>query len=371
MAEHRVRRLAKFATVFVFAVVILALAVAQVYQRIKRRQAEKLLGEISSLELRHATFEDAQKLAQEWRRYAKTSPGCSAKRCEILITLADYRVYPSWLFNPPWLARQVLRAGVRPARIRAEVGVHGGIVWSKRFDVAVYVRNLRYPNPLPLTLMAHASTVSRVDWWYDPRMQLHPEYIIGRPGGCDGPCLDVYTNFTPYADPTDVKRLMQINLSCLTQWVPCQDEGDILPQPWEQYVREQALRNTLARRSCSAVAPEILGRDSPYVAVVKIESVNESPDSQSYRKVRARMVRPLKDAKAWTPGDDAEFTIDPNRLGSSGIQLRKGSEVILMFNTWPEVHVNACGVLPLNAENLQKVQTGIDHDLSSRQNDQR
>lgn len=367
VAHARLRRFLVPVSFSVCAVLVAMLATIQLRQQWKRHQAEKLLAEISDLELRSATYDDAQKIAREWHRYAKTSPGCSSSRCEITIALADWGAYPSWLFNPPWLARLVLRSGVRPARMEAAIGVRDGVVWSKHFGVEMVVRNLRYPNPLPLTLMADASTVSHFRAFFrdDPQLELHRDYIIGRPGGCEGPCVLAYAKVTPYADPADTKRLMQIDLSCLTRWTPCQDEADILPQPWAQHEKEaSAIWQAADPHPCGGLNAELLARDSAYASIVQVTDVNKSPDGNSYRKVRARMVRALKPLGSWSVGAEAEFTIDQRSLFSPELQLQKGSEVILLFGMWPEIEVAQCGVLPVTDSSLQQVMSGVEEDFA-------
>jgi hypothetical protein len=71
-------------------------------------------------------------------------------------------------------------------------------------------------------------------------MTLHPNYLISRPGGCEI-CISGYVHFTPYADPGDIRRLMQLNLSCLTRIHPCLDQNDIMPAAWKQYLAEHQL----------------------------------------------------------------------------------------------------------------------------------
>jgi len=218
-----------------------------------------------------------------------------------------------------------------------------------------------------LTLMADASTVSHFRAFFrnDPQLELHRDYIIGRPGGCDGPCVLAYTKFTPYADPADTKRLMQIDLSCLTRWVPCQDEADILPWPWAQHDKEApAIWQARDRDSCSDLNTALLARDSAYASIIQITDVNKSPDGDLYRKVRARMVRALKPVGSWSVGSEAEFTVDQRSLFSPELKLRKGSEVILLFGMWPEIEVTFCGVLPVDNTNLQQVMNGVGQDFA-------
>jgi hypothetical protein len=322
------------------------------------------------LELRSATYDDAQKLAREWQHYSKVSPGCNSNSCKITITLSDPRAYPrllSWFFQPPWLARLVLRTGVRPAGITGEIKVRNGKVWGKHFGIEVYVRDLGRPNGWPLTLMADTSTVYHFAAYgeIDPQLRIHPDYVIGRPGGCDGPCVLAYARFTPYADPKDVRRLMQINLSCLTRWVPCQTEADILPQPWAQHEGEEpAIVRAYHQHSCEAADAALLGRDAENAAIIRIEAIEKLPETDAYLKLRARMIRALKPAKSWPEGSSAEFRVDPRSLFSPSLKLQPNMQVILLFGTQPAIEAKNCGILRLDADNLRRVQKGVDEDFS-------
>jgi hypothetical protein len=83
-------------------------------------------------------------------------------------------------------------------------------------------------------LMGDAYSLTSFAGNYQPPA-VHPDYIVGRPGGCDGPCREVHFIFTPSLEPGTVDRLMQFDLSCLTRWIhPCRIEGDIMPNAWAQ-----------------------------------------------------------------------------------------------------------------------------------------
>lgn len=137
--------------------------------------------------------------------------------------------------------------GGRPATITASAGMRDGVVWSKGFSVVIetYWHNIPDFNPdrwFEYSLIATTGSVPQLDFsgqnWVDPQITLHPNYIISRPGGCEI-CIMGYVHFTPYADPADIRRLMQLNLSCLTRIHPCLDQSDIMPAAWKQYLEER------------------------------------------------------------------------------------------------------------------------------------
>ena len=121
--------------------------------------------------------------------------------------------------------------------------VENGLVSGKGFHAVVGVIGHRaegvwwdYP------LMGNAYSVSSFAGNYRPPTT-HPDYIVGRPGGCDGPCREAHFVFSPTTDPATINRLMQIDLSCLTRWIhPCRTEGDIMPSASAQYELDYGLQ---------------------------------------------------------------------------------------------------------------------------------
>jgi hypothetical protein len=136
--------------------------------------------------------------------------------------------------------------GGRPAKVIANVGMRDGVAWSKGFTVNIetYWHNIPglYADSWDeFALISHVGSVPQFDSSSpdsgDPQFRLHRSYIINRQAGC---CFfnEGYVHFTPYADPGDIQRLMQFNLSCLTQIRPCLDQIDIIPAAWKQYLAE-------------------------------------------------------------------------------------------------------------------------------------
>jgi hypothetical protein len=190
-----------------------------------------------------------------------------------LITLTE----PAWLYNPTpifvrlddylrWrlrlsygqgpfarMAQQFLLPGYmlmggRPAKIIANVGMRDGVVWSKGFFVGIetYWHNIPKTDSARWFEYTLAADIHTVPWFDHSRtldgdqLTRHPNYLISRPGGCEG-CIEGYVYFTPSADPVDIHRLMQLDLSCLTRIHPCVDQSDIMPSAWRQYLAEHPI----------------------------------------------------------------------------------------------------------------------------------
>jgi hypothetical protein len=137
--------------------------------------------------------------------------------------------------------------GGRPARVIVTVGTRDGAVSSQSSEVEIetYWHKIPEFNPdrwFEYTLIAATHRVLQFDFAdrlgaEAKQLTLHPNYLIGRPGGCEI-CILGYVYITPYGDPADLHRLTQFNLSCLPRIRPCVDEADIMPAAWKQYLAE-------------------------------------------------------------------------------------------------------------------------------------
>lgn len=246
------------------ALFLLAWVFVQIEQHFFRHRAELLLNDIQSIELRKTSWRQAQTQLQNWRSSSKFDDRCNEHRCSVEIVLDDIVYahisrrnvvqrlddYFRWRFKltcdvGPFahvegaLVHLYMKAGGHPSRVIATVGMRDGIVWDKGF--AISIETYTHNDPAVLggwdgyyTLIAETESVSR---FADGVSPLHPDYAIGRPGGCEI-CVMGWVEFTPYADPADIRRLLQLDLSCLTRWRPCRTQSDIMPVAWGEYVAE-------------------------------------------------------------------------------------------------------------------------------------
>jgi hypothetical protein len=401
-------RRALFALFWAFCVLLsLALIVTQIGQRIFRTDAELLLTEIRSLELRKTSWNKAKAQLQRWRPNSEYGSQCNDQKCSLTITLNQFifgylgerniflrlddyfrwRLKLSYAEGPfaklQWaFLRAHMRLGGRPARIIATVGMRDGIVWSKGFSVYIetYADNGPWTSSdgssVGYTLIAETHSVPRFDYygsnWTSPQLQLHPDYMIGRPGGCEI-CVEGWTRFTPYAAPEDIHRLMQLELSCLTRWHPCLIQSDIMPAAWAQYLTDQprleALRNRLG---CSPSIIELLGRDSANMATAEILAYRDWVDNEGHRYVgtRIRVLERLKGVPEWKVGETRELT-DLSGIGGDSTRLRPGTQLLFFSGRSPlsKMRIDpgyGCPILLLNEANLNLVRRGIAQDYTAR-----
>jgi hypothetical protein len=387
-----------------FVLLLLTLSVSEVEQLRLRRRSERLLTEIQSIEMRKTPWAEAQTRLQPWGSNTKLDDHCNPHKCSLEITLSDlvypyisganafqrlddyarwrfklgYNVGPFVRIETAWL-RLYTRIGGHPARIQATVGMRNGTVWSKGFSVLIltdernnppFIRD-RWDGFYPL--FAETRSVSRFDVGGD---HLHLNYPIGQPSACEG-CGTGWARFTPYADSADVRRLMQIDLSCLTRWHPCMDQRAVMPAAWAQYTAE--LNHAGEERTqavCSPAISEMLGRDSARIATGKILDYRDTVEDHGYRDGLATVcvLESIKGATDWTPGQNHKAGVSRG-LTQEYADLRRGVEVVL-FGRWDrsnEMRLDpgyGCPLVLANESNLTLIRAGIAQDYAATDNAQ-
>src|ERR1700676_911538 len=194
-------------------VLILAVGV-RVDQYLLRRNAERLLTDLKSLEMRKSTYRDARQVIDGCNEEMHQEGPCRPYWCDVRISLGDFLVRHEMLFADHQRLEYVYQLlGGRPARIDGFVRVRKDIVWGKGIIANIVSDSMLDQDGgfYYLSLIGRAQSGSP-----DVISSLHPEYGVGSPGGCTF-CLEGHVVFTPYADPVDVTRLMVIGLSCLTR----------------------------------------------------------------------------------------------------------------------------------------------------------
>ena len=294
---HNAGRVLRTALLGTFVALLLTILAIQVEQHVLRRRAEQLLRDIRALPLRQATFNDVQQLQRRWGRPAHYEANCSEGSCRLTISFSDFllRHAETFIYRLR-LLHLFMQVGGRPVQINAEVALHKGVAWGKGFHVLLGVPAYRAPESLwpDYTLMGNAQSVSRFSSLSGPPV-VHPDYLVGRPGGCDGPCREIHFDFTAYTDPSVSDRLMQFDLSCLTRWVhPCRVEGDIMSSAWAQY--EVETKAFHFDQTCSATRLEMLGRDAEDVGIV---NVIRKRQQDGYLVATVRLTERLKRTSYW------------------------------------------------------------------------
>src|SRR5215467_8686638 len=302
----------------------LTLVASQTEQYVFRRRAELLLSQVQSLGLRKTEWRDAKVRFEGWGARQAFGNPCDAHSCSLQVTLTEpvfsyvternlfvklddyFRWRPKLSYDTgPFeraefaLLNAYLRLGGHPAKVTANIGMRDGLVWSK----SILLRIETYGHPaywsgdfrIEFPLLITIQSVPRFEYFdghpISTQLYLHSNYEIGRPSGCTI-CVHGWVRFTPYADPADVRRLMQLNLSCLTRWRPCVSQSDVMPVAWDQHLAELSrLTGDQDHPACSHSMLETLGRDSANIVVARIVRSHKTADGLT---VSARTLEQLK-----------------------------------------------------------------------------
>lgn len=385
----------------VCALLSFALAASQIEQRLYRRRAERLLAEVQSLELRKTLWPEALAKFQHWGAKRQFDDPCNEHSCSFQITLNDFVLghimgsnlfirlddYIRWRLKSSFgegegpfyrfeliLMHLYMQVGGHPARVVATVGMRDGVVWSEGYNVAIAT----YAHLKPgddwadwqgdYTLFASASSRLRIE--NRGVGIVHTDYAIGRPGGCEI-CVAGYAFFTPYADPSDIHRLLQFDLSCLTRWHPCLTQIDIMPVAWTQYRVELPAQIGQRRESpCTPTTTELLGRDSANILTGEVRGLREEDYDSGYQDgvARVRVLQKLKGATDWNVGETHNVSVLFTTRQELA-RLRPGLSLLLFNGRDPkEISIDlhdACSPVPASETNLNLVRQGIDQDYSA------
>ncbi len=217
---------------------LLILALLSVSIRIQdwifRHRAERLFSDIQSIEVTHATLQQVSSLVVRWDSFGGFVKPCTEQDCDSNIGISE----PTSWHNNPMFVRfiQVFLPfyrflGGHPAIVRASIHVRNGVVQAKYYSLAIEAPTVVDADGRSLNyyVEGNISTEPQADS-DDPVLQTvnkHPAYQVGS-NGCLG-CVEIHVIFNPTADPADVRRLSQINFSCLTRQHPCRTKEDIMP----------------------------------------------------------------------------------------------------------------------------------------------
>jgi hypothetical protein len=387
----------KYALVGILSVSALPVIAVHVNQRIIRYRAEQLLSDIRSLQLRQTTFEQVKPILNKWERSTQyrrwqdpfdRKRECNAQNCDFTINVHD-SLNPNFIYNKlhvefwrdHWPDRIYRAIGGRNSSVAATVTVRNGVIWEKGYALLVSVpQSDRFAS---YELIAESYTVSRFypggRRWASRR--LHPEYVIDGPDGC-AICIQVEAKYTPYANPEDVAKLMDINLSCITRFSPCRTKADILPSAMAQEAKEARLIGVDSWQvACDEKIVETLSRDTENVVIVDVISFGETLETDEiypYRTLTVRLVQKLKGAKTWNTGSNEQIRAYEEGLtvvGDRGnpAKVASGDRMILLFGYLRDRDVpgyqgrrrpwlETCGALQFSNENLALVKKGILQD---------
>jgi hypothetical protein len=368
----------------VSALLLVAFAGYAVIQRyVLRWRAEHLVADIRSLQMGKSTWADAQKLMTRWGAWGNYEGSCNSTHCTYQIVIVAFNKH-FWM-DAPYLAlgpRDSRRLGIRGDAAGARLEVIDGVIWAKDYFVEIDVSTSDDGEEGEYGLEASARTDWRTERFANFLNPDHPEYSVGRPGACEG-CKAVWVRYTPFADPSVVNGLMDFNLACLSQRVPCLDQIDLMPRIWKQVLAETQEREAARQEDGDSVyacplSPEMLGRDKFNVAIGEVSSVRKHSPYETASEVDFRLVERLKHATSWDANQIGTAVIHQGDTkqwaGMTGHFLPR-RKFILAFSTnspgeppkWIELF--PCSPIPLTNENLLAFRRGINRDIFPERRD--
>lgn len=205
---------------------------------------------------------------------------------------------------------------------------------------------------------------------------LHPEYDVGIGRHTTGAFISVgaYADFTPYADPADVKRLMDIDFSCLTRWHSCETGADIAPTAWNEATAEEKKNEArnLTQRTCDAGVVRALARESRRAVIGEVNRIwlysallhgsnSGSRDDSSFARVKILFKNDLKKSNL----DSLSALQDYSFHESLPVKEKVGDRFILFFRHKDQLYSDnyrTCELLPATKENMKAVRAGIAED---------
>lgn len=356
-------------------------AYVPVQQRILRGRVQQLLADVRTIQLGNSTWAEAQPFIGKWRNHSYVSGTCTETLCDYHVELQD----GLWLLGSAFeeyahiwnlLDRPYLLLGGRGTLATAHLEIHNGIISESEFSLFLIVPPSPFNHRDGYGIVGIASHIAgRFDpYTFRGQRLIHPEYWIGKPGGCEG-CIKLMSSTSPRAEKKKIYELTDFELSCITRWSPCTTEADVLPSAWRQY--QQELVSNQAREEAfqeCRIPLEFWGREYESIAIADVISVasrsTQTLGHGQYLEAQVRVVSGLKGQMDWPLNKAYKVSVYDRGQGIPGwrsTDLAAGRRYILLgsfsfFKDNPIQKVLAlddCGVVPYSEQNLTEIRHGI------------
>jgi len=370
--------------------IVCAAVYVPVQQHLLRWRAQRLLGDIRSIQMGKSSWADAQRVMYHWGKWGKWEGTCDAKHCDYQIVLEDaFRAHPTIYVSGDefherspgrqccqWLRKPYMIFGGRFTEVYASFIMKNGVVWTKSFALSTDLypdHQIQYVSAGD-DLVASAYAVTRFPLHDKQRFANHYEYQVDALGTCSG-CRFINATLTPFTDASIVEQLFDFNLDCISRWQECEDPGDIMPSAWRLF-QGQKTASPLGLHDIEPceIQPEIAARDAKYIGIAEVTDTRMTDEGRWSRQIVAlRSLANLKNkafAKAQVElGERVPFAPEyyPSRTDRNN--LRRGDKLILLFDSkFDEADSifrgpDECGFLKYNVSNLNEVQQGIRRDV--------
>lgn len=375
---RRKHKVLAFLAIAVLGLLLAPFVAVQIQERIFRHRAEQLLADMRLLMTHRASWAEIQAVFKRWD--PQGTP-CSGGFCSLEGDSSDLRLIGNSMMGPaeslspkPWLWPFLYRIiGGRLVHIfataRAEASrlpsIHVGLMLGTS-------RRQAFPDYQLAGAVSSGTKFSVLDVWWG--LTLHSNYIIADqwPRWHPGKAI-VQAMFGPAADPTDIDRLMNFNLSCLTRWVPCGRPEELMPTVSAQDTSEEPhLNSARMDHVCGPYIIALMARDAQYTGMVEISGVRITQPERNGGKhfMTVRMIRRLNAGNDWKTGESREVEIyDANTyLNATSFppEVRTGNRFIILADSafsGGDFYIERCGAVPLSPANLELVQNAIAGNL--------
>ncbi|HEY4355611.1 MAG TPA: hypothetical protein VGN16_07695 [Acidobacteriaceae bacterium] len=404
-------RVLRLATVVSIAVALLWVILIVAPMWLTRWRMSRLLADYHSIYPTQSSWEDAQKLMARWGKWGRYEGTCTFRDCDYSIRVGDE--YSNWVDKLSERNRERIdillltaqrHLGYRWSALQVHFQVQDGRIVRTRTMFLLSVADAGPPEYWQYTLGVSAQVRSRLASNYDEspsvegvdeQLALHPDYKVGRPGGCEGCEIDNIT-YAPTLPHDEAVRLTDFNLSCLTRLRACTTIGDLLPYGSGWHLYEELPSNLYPTSNGGPLPcrtePRALARDA--VAVLEIEVLVALPDfkpdtnaEHPQELVRARILHAWKKPLRDLPGSTvkvapfAEEAANPPYWPTSMPEHLLPGHRALIFLTEDAVTdfsadpqktgivaypLGRCGVIEDSPANLAAVQLGIAQDIPYR-----
>jgi hypothetical protein len=365
---HSVGRATLWISASLVVLVLIAGVTFKAHRYILRHRAEMLLADMESIRLRQTTFRDVQPIMLRWRRWGKSDGPCSEVHCTFEIRLTDLDTpLNRFLYEHAAAFALATYLGEPPTEIRADFTVIDGIVWSEAIGFGIETQGREWDGRRYVELISGAATsVSKLNpTFWGPHWHLHPDYSISWSSNLQN---QVRLEFTPFANPVDIRRLMVFNFSCLTRFVPCRSKNEIMPVALAQRAYWGSLPDdsTASESECDdPMAIERIARDSRNIVIAKVKDrqmLSKEPDldSRSYQMTLA-LRSGLKLRAQWNSQAPLKLLL---AYPISVIPPQPGNLVLIFFrdDSFGEYSTAGCSPLTLTPAHLASVRSGIAED---------
>lgn len=375
-------KLVKGFCIGLIAIMLVAAVIIQIDQYVGRRRAERLLADFRSVEVRKTTFEEALKMFQKWDPVeydSSKSRGrwCDENGCDFVFYLEARPLGPAFEYwSEELLGRRIGRRlymilGGRSVLLDTTVTTRNEIVWRKMFGVSI--------RKTPDEWADGFAGMGNFTWSSHPpddivsNLLLHRGYMVGTENVHAGDYGERHVaqvlsvTLRPSSDSSEVLRLMDFDLECMTRWIrPCRS-ADLMPRAWAQHELDLQTRKTkVDPLPCTSKEVKAFGIFTEAEAEVQVISDQvENGKDESFRVISARVLQRIRWPKNMKNEEVLHVWVVQPETGprmEAPPQATSGTELLLLFNrnfydprTQPPQVLLPCGALPLSSENRMLV----------------